>query len=62
MLVSRGADKFLLSDLGPTLEQIKPTTVVIAGTFTNGAVLFTAFEAAARDIQCRRSGRCFRPH
>ena len=48
VLVSRGADKFLLSDLGPTLEQIKPTTVVIAGTFTNGAVLFTAFEAAAR--------------
>lgn len=47
-LVTSGADKFNNTNLDDILKQHGIATVVIAGTFTNGAVLYTSFEASAR--------------
>jgi nicotinamidase-related amidase len=46
--VTSGADKFFNTDLDGILKQNNISTVVIAGTVTNGAVLFTSFGAASR--------------
>jgi nicotinamidase-related amidase len=47
-IVVSGADKFLNTNLDDVLKQNGITTVVITGTVTNGAVLFTGFSATAR--------------
>lgn len=47
-LVASGADKFYNTNLDDILKQHGISTVVIAGTVTNGAVLFSAFEATTR--------------
>jgi len=47
-VVAAGADKFLGTNLDDILKQAGISTVVITGTGSNGAVLYTAFEASAR--------------
>jgi hypothetical protein len=47
-VVMSGADKFYNTDLDAILQQHGIKTVVITGTLTNGAVLFTGFAASAR--------------
>jgi hypothetical protein len=47
-LVTSGADKFYNTDLDAILKQHGTKTVVITGTVTNGAVLFTSFAASTR--------------
>jgi len=47
-LVVSGADKFYGTNLDDILKQHGITTVVLTGTFTNGAILYTAFAAAER--------------
>jgi hypothetical protein len=47
-LVTSGADKFNNTDLNTILQQHGIKTVVITGTVTNGAVLFTSFSASTR--------------
>jgi nicotinamidase-related amidase len=46
--VASGADKFLNTNLDDILKQDGVATVVITGNASNGAVLYTAYEAAAR--------------
>ena len=45
---SFGADKFYNTDLDAMLKAAGVTTLVITGTSSNGAVLYTGYEAAAR--------------
>jgi nicotinamidase-related amidase len=47
-IVTSGADKFFNTNLDDILKQNNISTVVITGTVTNGAVLFTSFGATAR--------------
>jgi len=47
-VMGRGPDKFYNTNLDDILKQNGITAVVIAGTQTNGAVLYTAFAAAER--------------
>jgi hypothetical protein len=47
-VVGSGPDKFYNTNLDDILKQNGITTVVITGTKTNGAVLYTTFEASAR--------------
>jgi nicotinamidase-related amidase len=46
--VTSGADKFLNTDLDEQLRVRGINTVLIVGTFGNGAVLYTAYGASAR--------------
>jgi nicotinamidase-related amidase len=46
--VTSGADKFFNTNLDDILKQNNISTVVITGTVTNGAVLFTSFGATNR--------------
>lgn len=48
VVMSVGADKFSSTNLDDMLKQQGITTVVVTGTSSNGAVLYTSFEAAAR--------------
>jgi nicotinamidase-related amidase len=48
VIMSSGADKFFNTNLDDLLKGHGINTVVITGTSANGAVLYTAFEAAAR--------------
>ncbi|HTE83738.1 MAG TPA: isochorismatase family protein, partial [Dehalococcoidia bacterium] len=48
VVISVNADKFFNTNLDDVLKQGGITNVVMVGTFSNGAVLYTAFEAAAR--------------
>ena len=47
-LVASGADKFYNTNLDDVLKQAGVKTVVVTGTVTNGAVLYTGFGAAIR--------------
>jgi nicotinamidase-related amidase len=47
-VVVSGADKFYNTDLDDILKQHGISTVIVTGTVTNGAVLFTAFSATTR--------------
>jgi nicotinamidase-related amidase len=47
-VVVSGGDKFYNTDLDTILQQHGIKTVVITGTLTNGAVLYTGFEASTR--------------
>jgi hypothetical protein len=47
-LVASGADKFYNTNLDEVLKQAGVKTVVVTGTITNGAVLYTSFGAAIR--------------
>jgi len=46
--VTSSADKFFGTDLDSILKQHGITTVVVTGTSSNGAVLYTSFSAAER--------------
>jgi nicotinamidase-related amidase len=48
--VQAGPDKFLRTDLEKMLKDKGITTVIVAGTASNGAVLFTAAGAAFRGL------------
>lgn len=48
--VQSGPDKFLRTDLEKILKDKGITTVIVAGTASNGAVLFTAAGAAFRGL------------
>jgi nicotinamidase-related amidase len=48
--VQSGPDKFLNTDLGKILKEKGIQTVIVTGTASNGAVLFTAAEAAFRGM------------
>ncbi len=48
VVASFGADKFLNTNLDDLLKNASVQTVVLTGVQANGAVLYTAFEAAAR--------------
>ena len=48
--VQAGPDKFVNTDLAGTLKDKGITTVIVTGTASNGAVLFTAAGAAFRGM------------
>jgi nicotinamidase-related amidase len=47
-VVTSSADKFFNTNLDDVLKQRRIATVVLTGTITNGAILYTGFAAAAR--------------
>src|SRR6266568_7670300 len=48
MLQTFGADKFFNTNLDDMLKGAGATTLVLVGTASNGAVLYTGYEATAR--------------
>jgi hypothetical protein len=47
MLQTSGADKFFKTNLDDMLKALGVTTLVLTGTASNGAVLYTAFQASS---------------
>ncbi|HTE86366.1 MAG TPA: isochorismatase family protein [Dehalococcoidia bacterium] len=47
-MLTSGADKFFNTTLDDTLKQLGASTLVLVGTGSNGAILYTAFGAAVR--------------